>query len=228
MDGKDLHVGDFGYGILPASAPLAIGTLTLAGMALAFQREGSGRVAISFIGEGGVVARRVARGDQPVRGTEAARGVLPREQPDRVVDAGARAGGRARVRGQGRGLRHSRHHDRRHGCRTRSPRLFAWAVERARAGLGPALIELVAMRMCGHAHHDDMLYLGRDTPPSWQYPQPVDPGLRGARGLRLLVGVRSDRPVCRASAGRRRPPRGRTGPMEDARSPRWSSARRRR
>ena len=62
------------------------------------------------------VARRVARGDQPVRGTEASRGVLPREQPDRVVDAGARAGGRARVRGQGRGLRHSRHHDRRHGC----------------------------------------------------------------------------------------------------------------
>ena len=53
MDGKDLHVGDFEYGILPASAPLAIGTLTLAGMALAFQRAGSGRVAISFIGEGG-------------------------------------------------------------------------------------------------------------------------------------------------------------------------------
>src|SRR5215204_2518957 len=53
MDGKDLHVGDFGHGILPASAPLAISTLTLAGMALAFQREGSGRVAISFIGEGG-------------------------------------------------------------------------------------------------------------------------------------------------------------------------------
>ena len=34
---------------------------------------------------------------------------------------------------------------------------FAWAAERARDGKGPALIELVAMRMCGHAHHDDML-----------------------------------------------------------------------
>ena len=53
MDGKDLHVGDFACGILPASAPLAIGALTLAGMALAFAREASGRVAISFIGEGG-------------------------------------------------------------------------------------------------------------------------------------------------------------------------------
>src|SRR6185369_8251980 len=46
---------------------------------------------------------------------------------------------------------------------------FAWAADRARAGDGPALIELVSMRMCGHAHHDDMLYLGRDPHPSWGY-----------------------------------------------------------
>jgi 2-oxoisovalerate dehydrogenase E1 component beta subunit len=25
------------------------------------------------------------------------------------------------------------------------------------------------MRMCGHAHHDDMLYLGKDPQPSWEY-----------------------------------------------------------
>src|SRR5207249_7757140 len=47
---------------------------------------------------------------------------------------------------------------------------FGWAAERARAGLGPTLIETVAMRMCGHAHHDDMVYLGRDPQPSWEYP----------------------------------------------------------
>jgi 2-oxoisovalerate dehydrogenase E1 component beta subunit len=29
--------------------------------------------------------------------------------------------------------------------------------------------KVVAMRMCGHAHHDDMLYLGKDPQPSWQY-----------------------------------------------------------
>ncbi|HET7218226.1 MAG TPA: thiamine pyrophosphate-dependent enzyme, partial [Vicinamibacterales bacterium] len=48
---------------------------------------------------------------------------------------------------------------------------FAWAVERAREGLGPTLIELVCMRMCGHAHHDDMLYLGKDPQPGWTYPE---------------------------------------------------------
>jgi 2-oxoisovalerate dehydrogenase E1 component len=51
---------------------------------------------------------------------------------------------------------------------------FTWAAERARAGHGPALIELVAMRMCGHAHHDDMLYLGKEPAASWDYP-PLTP-----------------------------------------------------
>src|SRR5262249_47371822 len=53
MDGRDLHVGDFDRGILPAAAPLGTGALTLAGMAFAFRQQGDGRVAITFIGEGG-------------------------------------------------------------------------------------------------------------------------------------------------------------------------------
>ena len=32
------------------------------------------------------------------------------------------------------------------------------------------------MRMCGHAHHDDMLYLGKDPQPSWDYPPLTDQG----------------------------------------------------
>jgi TPP-dependent pyruvate/acetoin dehydrogenase alpha subunit len=53
MDGKDLHIGDMGWGILPATAPLSISTLSIAGMAMAFSRERSGRAGFSFIGEGG-------------------------------------------------------------------------------------------------------------------------------------------------------------------------------
>ena len=62
---------------------------------------------------------------------------------------------------------------------------FAWAAERARAGAGPALIELVAMRMCGHAHHDDMLYHGRDVPPSWDYPDLTGAGYADADRYRF-------------------------------------------
>src|SRR4029453_13112353 len=53
---------------------------------------------------------------------------------------------------------------------------FAWAVERAREGQGPTLIELVSMRIGGTAHHDDMLYLGKDAPASWTYPALTDQG----------------------------------------------------
>src|SRR4029453_2685106 len=57
---------------------------------------------------------------------------------------------------------------------------FAWAVERARDGLGPSLIELVCMRMCGHAHHDDMLSLGKDPQISWAYPPLSEQGYANA------------------------------------------------
>jgi TPP-dependent pyruvate/acetoin dehydrogenase alpha subunit len=53
MHGKDLHIGDFAAGILPPTPPQSNSTLTIAGMAMAFARDGSRRVAVSFIGEGG-------------------------------------------------------------------------------------------------------------------------------------------------------------------------------
>ena len=53
MGGKDLHIGDWEWGILPATAPLSISTMSIAGIAMAFAREGSQRVAVSFIGDGG-------------------------------------------------------------------------------------------------------------------------------------------------------------------------------
>ncbi len=52
-NGKDLNIGDFEWGIFPPAGPLTIATLTVAGMALAFQREESRRVVVSFIGDGG-------------------------------------------------------------------------------------------------------------------------------------------------------------------------------
>ena len=53
MFGKDLHTGNWAWGVLPAAAPLAIGSLSIAGLAMGFWRQRSGRVAFSFIGEGG-------------------------------------------------------------------------------------------------------------------------------------------------------------------------------
>jgi 2-oxoisovalerate dehydrogenase E1 component len=169
MDGKDLHIGDFSFGIFPASAPLAIGAMTLAGMALAFARDRSDRVAVSFIGEGGsslgewheainlCAARRLPavfclENNQTALSTPVAEQSAARVFADKATGYGIPG-----VTLDGTDA-------------DEIAAAFTWAAERARAGAGPALIELVSMRMCGHAHHDDMLYLGKDAPGAWEYP----------------------------------------------------------
>ncbi|MEO8188982.1 MAG: thiamine pyrophosphate-dependent enzyme [Acidobacteriota bacterium] len=175
MQGKDLHVGDFSWGVLPASAPLAVSSLTVAGLAMAFSRDGSGRVAVSFIGEGGTslgewheainlcAARRLpaifcVQNNQTALSTP-----VPDQSAVRVFAEKAAGYGIPGMTIDG-----------------TDPEAiaaaFTWAAERARQGLGPTLIELVCMRMCGHAHHDDMLYLGKEPPISWDYPRPSEGG----------------------------------------------------
>jgi 2-oxoisovalerate dehydrogenase E1 component len=175
LDGKDLNVGDFGWGILPPAAPLGIAALTLAGMAMAFARAKSGRVAVSFIGEGGsslgewheavnlcavrtLPAVFCVQNNQTALSTPVADQSAARVFADKGIGYGIPA---ATIDGTDPDA---------------IAAAFAWAAERARAGAGPALIELVSMRMCGHAHHDDMLYLGRDPHPSRDYPTPGDGG----------------------------------------------------
>jgi 2-oxoisovalerate dehydrogenase E1 component len=175
MHGKDLHLGDFDWGVLPPAAPLSIATLTLAGMAMAFSRDGSGRVAISFIGEGGsslgewheainlCAARRLpavfcVENNQTALSTPVAEQSAVRVFADKAIGYGIPG---VTIDGTD---------------ADQIAAAFTWAAERARGGLGPALIEVVAMRMCGHAHHDDMLYLGRDAQASWEYPPLTEQG----------------------------------------------------
>jgi 2-oxoisovalerate dehydrogenase E1 component len=169
MHGKDLHVGDMRAGVLPAAAPLTIGTLTIAGMALGFARAQSGRVAISLIGEGGsslgewheainLCAVQKLPAVFCVQNNQTALSTPVRDQCAARVFADKATGyGIPGITIDGTDA-------------DEIAAAFAWAVERARGGLGPTLIELVSMRMCGHAHHDDMLYLGKDPHPSWEYP----------------------------------------------------------
>jgi 2-oxoisovalerate dehydrogenase E1 component len=169
MNGKDLHAGDLEYGVLPAAAPLAIGSLNVAGMALAFAREKSGRVALSFIGEGGsslgewheainLCAARRLPAIFCVQNNQTALSTPVRDQSAVRVFADKAAGyGIPGITIDGTDP-------------DEIAAAFAWAVEGAREGRGPTLIELVCMRMCGHAHHDDMLYLGKDPQASWEYP----------------------------------------------------------
>ena len=175
MNGKDLHVGDMQSGIWPAIAPLGTGPVTMTGFAFAFAREGSGRVAVSFIGEGGsslgewheainLCAVRKLPAVFALQNNQTALSTPVRDQSAVRVFADKAIGyGIPGITIDGTDP-------------DAIAAAFHWAVERARDGRGPALIELVAMRMCGHAHHDDMLYLGKDPPLGWEYPPLTDGG----------------------------------------------------
>jgi TPP-dependent pyruvate/acetoin dehydrogenase alpha subunit len=62
------------------------------------------------------------------------------------------------------------------------------AIERARAGAGPTLIEADTMRMRGHAEHDDMKYVPPEMLEEWAARDPID------RYERWLVGSGHVRP----------------------------------
>jgi 2-oxoisovalerate dehydrogenase E1 component len=186
MNGKDLHVGDWSRGIFPAMAPLGSPALTIAGIAFAMSRESGvgsrvsekahdSRVAISFVGEGttslgewheaiNACAARKLPAVFCVQNNQTAISTSPSEQSAVRVFADKALGyGIPAITIDGTDP-------------DAIAAAFTWAVERARAGNGPALIELVAMRMCGHAHHDDMLYLGKDPQQSWGYPPLTESG----------------------------------------------------
>jgi 2-oxoisovalerate dehydrogenase E1 component len=175
MNGKDLHVGAFDGGVLPAMAPLGSPSLTISGMAMAFRLQHADRVAVTFIGEGATsigewheainaaAARKLpavfcVQNNQTALATPVAEQSAVRVFADKALGYGIPS---VTVDGTDPDA---------------IAAAFTWAAERARAGRGPALIELVAMRMCGHAHHDDMLYLGKDPQPSWTYPPLTESG----------------------------------------------------
>ncbi len=159
MDGRDLHYGDYDRGVLPPAAPLAIAAQTLAGIAYAFKLRGEDRVAVAFIGDGGASlgewheAINFAAVERlntvfVVENNQWALGTHVSEQT---------AARRFALKAAGYGIP--------------GATLFgndpdevaagvAWAAERARAGLGPSLVELVSYRRAGHAHHDDDRFHG--------------------------------------------------------------------
>jgi 2-oxoisovalerate dehydrogenase E1 component len=179
MGGKDLHTGEFGGGVIPSAAPLTISTMTVCGLAMAFALRGEDRVAVSYVGEG---ATSLGEWHEAVNICAARKlpAVFCVENNQTALSTPLSVQSAARVfaeKATGYGIP---------GITIDGTdpdaiaAAFAWAAERARGGLGPTLIELCAMRMCGHAHHDDMLYLGRDPNPSWDYAAPTEAGYADA------------------------------------------------
>jgi 2-oxoisovalerate dehydrogenase E1 component len=187
MNGKDLHVGDWANGILPAMAPLGSPALTISGIAMAFALKREDRVAVSFIGEG---ATSLGEWHEAINAAAARRlpAIFCVQNNQTALSTTVRENSAVRVfadKALGYGIP-SITIDGTDPEQIASA--FAWAAERARRGDGVTLIELIAMRMCGHAHHDDMLYLGKDPQPSWTYPPLTEQGYADREAYEFWCG----------------------------------------
>ncbi len=158
-NGRDLHVGDFSCGVVTPAAPLAIATNTLVGLAMSFKLKKEPRVALSFIGEGGSSlgewheAINMAcvqnlpmvfciENNQQALSTPSFQQCKTKNFADKALGYGINS---VIINGND---------------PEEIAASFFVAAHEARTNSSPSLIELVSMRMCGHAHHDDMLYLG--------------------------------------------------------------------
>lgn len=166
------HTGDMGLGILFNVSMLPDGYPLTAGIALSFKLRGEDRVALAYCGEGAT-----SRGDWHEALNFAAVMQVPAvfvvennkfaystpiELEMRNQDIAERA--------QGYGM---------HGVSVDGNDVLAVyevareAVERARSGGGPTLIETKTMRMLGHAGHDPFKYVPKDLLEVWEKRDPV-------------------------------------------------------
>jgi pyruvate dehydrogenase E1 component alpha subunit len=188
--GRDgnIHLADFDRGQitivshLPAMAPVAVGC------ALAFRIRGEPRVAVTWHGDGSS-----ARGDIHEAMNLAGVRQLPvvfvcdnnqfaYSTPTHLNYACERLADRAAAYGfegvqvDGTDVLAVRHEAIR-------------AIEKARNGGGPTLIESVTLRMEGHAVHDDAFYVPRDMLKAWAESDPLE---RYRSWLRSEVGFGDD------------------------------------
>ncbi len=181
--GRDLniHFGDLEKGFIGPVSMLGDMIPVMAGVALASRMKGEDRVCLVYIGDGGfstgashegwnlICARRlpvvlVAEDNGYAYSTPTEKQMGNRDMVDRAAGYGC-----AGEQVDGNDVLQSYAAARR-------------AVERARSGEGPTLIEVKTYRRKGHAEHDDQRYVPKEELEAWEARDPVD------RYRRFLIG----------------------------------------
>ena len=173
--GRDLniHFGDLEKGFVGPVSMLGDMIPVMAGVALASRMKGEDRVCLVYIGDGGfstgashegwnfICARRlpvvlVAEDNCYAYSTPTAKQMGNRDMVDRAAGYGC-----AGEQVDGNDVLQSYAAARR-------------AVDRARRGDGPTLIEVKTYRRKGHAEHDDQRYVPQEELDAWEARDPVD------------------------------------------------------
>jgi pyruvate dehydrogenase E1 component alpha subunit len=171
--GGSMHVGDFSLGMFPAIAIVGGNVPLAAGAAFASRMLKNGRVTACFFGDGAVNegawhegVNAAAIWNLPVIFV-CENNLYAASTPVQAVVHTATVADRAR----GYGLP---------GMTIDGNDVLAVrqatqeAVERARAGHGPTLIECLTYRQCGHSRSDPRTYRAREEEAAWKLKDPLD------------------------------------------------------
>lgn len=173
--GKDLniHFGDLEKGFVGPVSMLGDMIPVMGGIALASRMKGEDRVCMAYIGDGGfstgashegwnfICARSlpvilVAEDNCYAYSTPIEKQMANRDMVDRAEGYGC-----AGVQVDGNDV-------------LQSYQAGKEAVERARSGGGPTLIEVKTYRRKGHAEHDDQRYVSKEELETWEAKDPVE------------------------------------------------------
>ncbi|MGH2447614.1 MAG: thiamine pyrophosphate-dependent dehydrogenase E1 component subunit alpha [Chloroflexota bacterium] len=174
-EGRDgnLHFGDLNHGVVAPISMLGATIPVCAGIGLASRQRGERRVALAYIGDGGTNTGEFHEGLNFAATLKLPMVLIVEENgfaystPVRQHVAIDTFSDRAAA----------------YGIPAESVdgndvievyRATKSAVDRARAGEGPTLIEAKTFRMRGHAEHDNAFYVPKDLLAEWEQRDPID------------------------------------------------------
>jgi TPP-dependent pyruvate/acetoin dehydrogenase alpha subunit len=186
--GRDgnLHFGDLSRGVPAPISMLGASIPVCAGIALASVQRGEHRVALAYIGDGGTntgdfheglnfaAALRlpvvvIVEDNGFAYSTPTSKHVAISTFADRAVAYGIPG---STIDGNDVIAVYKATHD---------------AVERARSGQGPSLIEVKTFRMRGHAEHDDAFYVPKELAAYWEERDPIRRLIDYMHGNKLIT-----------------------------------------
>jgi acetoin:2,6-dichlorophenolindophenol oxidoreductase subunit alpha len=170
--GGSMHVGDMQVGMLPAIAIVGGGLPIAVGMALANKRLGAGRVAVTFFGDGATnegafheALNMAAIWDLPVVFV-CENNLYAASTPFATAMKIENIAGRAAAYGMTGEI-----------CDGNDAlsvyQAAGKAIERARSGKGPTLLECQTYRQCGHSRSDPRGYRSREEEAAWAERDPI-------------------------------------------------------
>ena len=170
--GGSMHVGDMSVGVLPAIAIVGGNAPIAAGAALAFKMQKSGRIAVSYFGEGATnegvwheSLNAAAIWNLPVLyvcENNLYGASTPFKTVFKIESIAQRAGayGMPGIVVDGNDV-------------LAVYQVAKEAVDRARSGNGPTLIECMTYRLCGHSRSDPRTYRTREEEDAWKLKDPL-------------------------------------------------------